>query len=869
MIRLRRYFLLTLLLLGSSLLSGAQPAMDKFFGQHCYDCHDKETKKGGLDLTTLKPDFTDSTSFTSWVKVHDRIENGEMPPPKKKKRPSIEETAQISGWLDKELSAADTQRHAAEGRAVMRRITRVEYENALRDLLAMPDLHVLDLLPADGQRGGYDKLGEALDLSHVQLAKYLEAAAYALNAATATRPTAPPVIKTRIYPASQPNMCKAVGTGNAVLLKNFSADPLWPVPGKLMGQDYIKSFSEAEKAGVPASRSAAGFFHPNVVYLQTAYGFSPVYAGRYRLRLSLWSFLWNAGVVEPSPKTEVAMLYLSSGRTLGYFDAPSLKPLVSESTPWLEKGDAMYFNCASLLLHEQQVRMLPNGAAGYVGPGIATDWLEVEGPIFDQWPPESHHRLFGNLPVKPFDATSGARAPQRPPITQNAHDWPKPSDLPASEASLPLCTVASARPLEDATPLLRSFLGRAFRRSVSDDDVQRYVRLVQSRLEAKDCFEDAMCYAYKAALTSTSFLFRVESPGKLDDTALASRLSFWLWNSTPDDELLALARDGKLHLPEVMRSQVERLLKDARSERFINDFLDQWLKLRDIDSTDPDNQLYPEFNIYLRDSMLAETRAFFRELVTKDLSTTNVVASDFAMMNERLADLYGFEGVTGSKIHATLRPPDCERGGLITQASVLKVSANGTNTSPVIRGLWFNERILGNPVPPPPAGIPAIDPDTHGVTTVREQLEKHRADPSCASCHSKMDPAGFALENFDVIGRWRTRYRSRGAGEPTKVVFPGGWKPTYKLGPAVDSAGKLPDGRAFNDIMGLRKHLLADPDQIARNLAQQLLTYASGAELTYADRREIAQLVAESKQHQHGVRSLIHIIAQSDLFQRK
>ncbi|MEI6537345.1 MAG: DUF1592 domain-containing protein, partial [Verrucomicrobiaceae bacterium] len=548
---------------------------------------------------------------------------------------------------------------------------------------------------------------------------------------------------------------------------------------------------------------------------------------------------------------------------------PSLKPLVSEFTPWMEKNEEVYFNCASLHLHEQQVRMLPGGAAGYVGPGIATDWLEVEGPLNDQWPPESHQRLFGDLPIKPFDAASGVNAPKRPPVTMNNRAWPKAADLPPSEAAPPLCTVASTRPLEDATRLLKSFLNRAFRRPVPVDEVQRYAGLVKSRLDARDCFEDAMAYAYKAALTSTNFLFRSESPGKLDDIALASRLSFWLWNSVPDDELLALATAGRLHQPEVMRSQVERLLNSDKAERFINDFLDQWLKLRDIDSTDPDGELYPEFHAYLKDSMLAESRAFFRELLTKDLSVTNIVASNFAMMNERLADHYGFEGVTGSKIHATLLPPDCERGGFITQASVLKVSANGTNTSPVIRGIWFNERILGQTVPPPPPGIPAIDPDTHGATTVREQLEKHRADPSCASCHSKMDPAGFALESFDVIGRFRTRYRSRGAGDPTSVVFPGGWKPFYKLGPVVDSAGKLPDGRAFNDIIDLRKHLLADPDQIARNLTQQLLTYATGAELTYADRREITQLVAESKLRKHGVRSLIHIIAESAIFQRK
>ena len=270
-----------------------------------------------------------------------------------------------------------------------------------------------------------------------------------------------------------------------------------------------------------------------------------------------------------------------------------------------------------------------------------------------------------------------------------------------------------------------------------------------------------------------------------------------------------------------------------------------------------------------RNRMLAESRAFMRELVTQDLSVTNIVASDFLMMNDRLAEHYRFVGPAGSRIVRVVIPQDCERGGFITQASVLKVTANGTTTSPVIRGIWFNERILGQPVPQPPPGTPAIDPDTHGTTTIREQLEKHRADPACAACHAKLDPAGFAMEGFDVIGGFRHNYRSLGEGTSTTKVFPGGWKPVYKLALPVDSAGQLPDGRAFKDIIDLRKHLLADPDQIARNLTHHLLTYATGAELGYSDRRDVAQIVADSRKHNHGIRNLIHVIAQSELFQRK
>jgi hypothetical protein len=574
--------------------------------------------------------------------------------------------------------------------------------------------------------------------------------------------------------------------------------------------------------------------------------------------------------VKPSPKTEVAMLHVGSN-ILGYFDAPSLSPLVTEITPWLENGEPVMFNSASLFLHEGiQVRQHPGGAAEYVGPGISTDWLEVEGPLFDEWPPESHKRLFADLPIKNFDKASGTTAPIRTKLRQPvSRSWPDLSDLPPEELTQPIYSVTSDNPKADAGRLLGAFLPRAFRRPVTEAEVQQYVALVTSRLEDKESFEFAMRYAYKAALTSANFLFRLEQPGKLDDKALAVRLAGWLWNSLPDDPLLSLALQGKLHEPSVLNSEVERMLKDPKSERFIADFLDQWLKLKDINSTDPDGELYPEFHVYLKDSMVAESRAFLRELIDQDLNVTNIVASDFLMMNERLAEHYFFVGPKGSKIQRVPIGTDTERGGFLTQGSVMKVTANGTVTSPVIRGIWVNDRILGVPVPPPPPGVPAIDPDTHGATTIREQLEKHRADPVCAACHARIDPTGFALEGFDVIGRWREAYRSRGAGQPTSMVYPDGWRPKYKIGPAVDCKGALPDGKSFNDIKELRKILLADPDQIARNFTQHLLTYATGASMSYVDRKGVEKIVAESKKQGHGIRKLIHAIAQSDVFQQK
>ncbi|MFN0075577.1 MAG: DUF1592 domain-containing protein [Prosthecobacter sp.] len=852
------FALLALLLAPLAALHAADKAA--FFEQHCYDCHDADEKKGDLDLTSLALKLDDRANFETWVKVHDAIANGEMPP-KKKARPPAAETKALLADLDTKLIAADEARVARDGRAVLRRLTRVEYENALRDLLALPELHVQELLPADGSRHGFDKVGEALDLSHVQIAKYLEAADRALDAAIATRDTPPPVVKRRLYPTDSFKWHANLKLGSAVLLKDGQPDPLWPVatvkhePGDdIKTPDFFKL------------KQSVALLTPNLEGWLKSMTFAPMFAGKYRLRLSTWSAHWNAGKLEPAPVPQTVRLYVHP-RTLGYFEAPSLTPKVHELTPWLEMGDEVIFDPVSFFWTGLQIHQHKGGGGLHVGLAIVCDWLEVEGPLYEQWPPESHRRVFGDLPLKPFDAASGLTPPTHPqPVQKVGYGWPKPWEIPPGDSKpQPLVTVASAAPLDDAKRLLASFLPRAFRRDVSDAEVMKYVGLVQQRLEKKACFELAMRHAYKAALTSTHLLFRKETPGQLDDLALATRLAFWLWNSPPDDALL----HSKLHDPQIMRAQVERLLTDTRSERFTTDFLDQWLKLRDIDATDPDRALYPEFHLYLKESMLAESRAFFRELIAKDLPASSILASDFAMLNQRLAEHYGISGVTGPDIRRVPLPPGSHRGGFLTQGAVLKVTANGTVSSPVVRGVFVTERFLGQPVPPPPPGVSAIDPDTRGATTIREQLDKHRADASCAGCHRKMDPPGFALESYDVIGGWRAQYRSLEKGTPVALKFPDGTGVRYKAGPAVDASGETAQGEPFADLASFQELALAKPELITRAFVTQMLTYATGAEPSYSDRNEIERILSETKAGKFGLRSLIHTMAESPLFQNK
>jgi hypothetical protein len=360
-------------------------------------------------------------------------------------------------------------------------------------------------------------------------------------------------------------------------------------------------------------------------------------------------------------------------------------------------------------------------------------------------------------------------------------------------------------------------------------------------------------------------LFQPADSTDASDFTLASRLSFWLWNGPPDSELLAKARDGSLHRPDVLRAQVDRLLDDARSDRFIEDFTNQWLELNRLDETTPDPQLYPEYRFLLHESMAAETRSFVRELIRNDLPVRALLKPNFAMLTQRLAEHYRIDGVHGVEIRKVHLHEGSVRGGLLGQAAIHKLTANGTTTTPVKRGVWVMDRLLNDPAPPPPPGISAIDPDTRGATTIREQLDRHRADASCAACHAKIDPPGFALEAFDPIGGFRDRYRSNGRGDEPPEKGKTDWRIGYKLGPMVDASGEMLDGTRFSGLSELNSLLVADEERLARAFVAHLSRYATGTDVSYADRTEIRRIVDSSKHRGYGIRTMIHALASSSL----
>ncbi len=410
---------------------------------------------------------------------------------------------------------------------------------------------------------------------------------------------------------------------------------------------------------------------------------------------------------------------------------------------------------------------------------------------------------------------------------------------------------------------------KAFRRDVSAEELEPYLELLKLRLTAKDCFEDAMRRVYVAVLTSPEFLFLPADSDNVSMFTFASRLSYWLWNGPPDDELVAKARDGTLERPEVVKSQVERLLADPKSDRFIEDFTNQWLELSRLDETTPDPQLYPEYRFLLHEAMAAETRSFVRELIQNDLPVRAMIQPNFAMLTQRLAEHYNIEGVQGVEVRKVPLDKNSLRGGLLGQAAIHKLTANGTTTTPVKRGVWVMDRLLNDPAPPPPPGISAIDPDTRGATTIREQLDRHRANASCAACHAKIDPPGFALEAFDPIGGLRERYRSNGKGDQPPEKGKTAWHVHYKLGPKVDASGQLGDGRKFRGPMEFAALLAADEERLARAFVAHLSRYATGTDVSYADRAEIQRIVETSKASAYGIRSMIHALAQSELLNGK
>jgi hypothetical protein len=776
---------------------------------HCYDCHGDGAKKGGLAIDELSGKLDDPAVFAKWERIYDRALKDEMPPKKIKDRPTREELS----LFYKNLGQALATQHAQEKGTVLRRLNRREYENAMNDLFGT-DLKLEEMLPEDGRSHEFDVVGEALGVSMTHLQRYLDAAGLVFDAAIAKTTEAP-----------KPKLIECTYRESEVKRE--------------MGKT-LKRLEDGALVRFSASGLSGGHLRE---------GNTPK-PGMYRVRVTGYAHQSD----KPVAVSISGVSYAAGSETpqIGFASFPSGKPTTVEMDSWLEGRYMLRINPYGLFDTEHYKRTKGGKSIDDAkGPGFAFLSATMEGPLVKEFPSRGHKLIFGDLDRREIEP-------------RNPNDKKKSSYKAKFE-------IRSENESGDVAKVIKRLATHAFRRPVTDGDVTPYLALFKKERNEEESFEGSLRTVFTALFSSPHFLYLHEKPGDLDDVALANRLSLFLSRTMPEMELLTLAYQGKLSKDAgALLKETERLLKHERFDRFLTDFTESWLDLRDMDFTEPDKKLFPEFDRPLQLFMVEETEAFLRELIDSNLPANNLVKSDFAMLNERLAKHYDVPGVTGIEIRKVKLPVGTPRGGFLSQGSVLKVTANGTNTSPVLRGSWVMERILGKTPTPPPPGILGVEPDIRGTETLRDLLAKHRSMESCRGCHAKFDPLGFALESFNPIGGYRENYRSFGNSKHPKIDrIAQGRLVQYRKGPMVDASGKFEDGVEFAGFTAFQSHLARRPEDLTRALAKKLLTFATGRELGFSDRAEIERIVKESARTDYRVRDLIHLVVASRIFQSK
>ena len=705
-------------------------------------------------------------------------------------------------------------------------------------------------MPEDDLADGFSNNTAALSISPVHIQQYMAAVDLALQDATAGQ--ARPETKTHSFSYTHELEKPFHGHAHNQLQCNLRGEDLhFFLPTHIEVPAYLRQFEKLTR--------------------QTP--------GRYKIKIT-------AEARDTTDGEDLAYsVWVAAGgkrrELIGYFNAQFNKPTSIELTRYFQSNetiiiapyrmdkvrtDAGY----SVYLPDKKEKIPegwhhinnPNPPIASVGPAIVIKPVEISGPLLESWPPEGHRLLYGGAELVPVaEVAKTARVTEA--IRRNQ---------------------LTVQPTGDdaAKAQLSTFMSRAFRRPVRSDEVDRYYALVRTRLDQGVCFEVSMNAAHRAVLCSPHFLLLVEDELQLNDFELASRLSYFLWRTSPDAALRDLAEKGKLSKPGALRRETERLISSPRFEAFIDDFLNHWLNLREIEATTPDRDLYPEYFVsyhdgtqdgLLHESIVGESRAFVRDLVARDLGIEQLVKSPHAFLNQRLAEYYELPPVKGTELRRVALPAKSVRGGLLTQASILKVTANGANTSPVRRGVWILERILGTPAPPPPPNAGSIEPDTRGATTIREQLAKHKANKNCAGCHQKIDPPGFAMESFDPVGRYREFYRTTETGE--KLDDARTWYGAnyghvkYLKGADVDSSSVLPDDTAVAGIRAYKDILAEKREQIARNFVGKLVTYATGVHAEPGDALAIDSILKRAEATKFGLKTLILETVQSELFTHK
>ncbi|MFN0076804.1 MAG: DUF1592 domain-containing protein [Prosthecobacter sp.] len=788
----------------------AEP-FDAFLEKHCIRCHGPEKQKGDVRIDQLSRDFKLGADTHHWAEMMEQVNSGEMPP-KKEKKPTQEEIATFVTSLDSRIKEGRAARMAARPAVAHYRLSRKEYQNTVYDLLGVRyDPAKPGELNEDTLWHGFERIGSELSLSPSHVDRYYRAAELVLDRAFPT--TAGEARKVRKTAAE---MRYGGGKTQQVALDRFGIKrPLRQLlfPGHLQ------------------TALSSGWFGKT----------GPEHSGLYKVRI-------QASGIRPIGGQAA---HLSIGKRTGEetvdglieFDltAPEDKPQVYEFEVFLEMPAALDFcvvatdvvdrrqgaafrgalgGGAYLFTHSSETLLLnPNAPQMFDDKGnglfstVLLDWIEWEGPLVSE---AEKSRRVGLVP--PDDATP-----------------------------------------EVVAEHLQRFADRAWRRSVKKEELEQYLQSYRTEREAGEKMADAYRVALQGVMTSRHFIYLVEGDPvareRLTDSEIASRLSYFLWSSMPDDGLSTAAKSGLLN-GDGLKKEVDRMLADSKTSRFIDDFARQWLQLHRVGMFPPDKKLYPTYDAWLEESMRSEVIEYFRELFAKNLSLDGFIDSNWTMANARLCDFYGLPEPKASGFQRVSLKPEDRRGGLLTMGAVLGLTSDGTRHRPVHRGVWLSEVVLGKTPPPPPANVPAIEPPTpqSPKATLRQKIEAHRNDANCAACHAKIDPLGLAWDNYDAVGQWRTHEKvPAGVGSD----------------PVIDPSGLMPDGRAFKDATEFKRLLLEDRDKVARAFIEHLCTYALRRALAFDDQDDLKAIQAEAKKSDYRIKDIVRAVTLSDLIRKR
>ena len=777
---------------------GGTDAVETFLQIHCVRCHGEKKQKGDFRIDSLSRDFSDEQAAEHWFEAITRMGAGEMPP-EDEPQPKPEDAGLVLEWLNKKLKEGEAARMARRAPVTHYRLSRDEYTHTIYDLLGVHyDTRAPGAFSQDPSWHGFERLGSELSLSPSHVEKYLKAATEIVDLAFPD---------TKPFQLKQRRDALAIDWHNAEKRKALDAIGITEKIRTLLWPGHDLSYLRPDGG----YRQAAGLYRAR---LQVS-GLTP--EGGRPPHLTLFSkeldrMIFEADVLAPEDKPIILEFetFLPAGR----YDITisNAVPGPSNSGRAGRPGGFVFTTLADPKSRAPWQRKMTDDEGKPLYPFLIFDWIDWEGPIV------------------------------------------KPEDLRKREGFYP----ADEKSSEATRAALTHFAERAWRRPVTADEVARYLKVIAAEQAAGSSFRVAYKTALLGILTSKNFPYLAEgSPEqnrpRLTDVELASRLSYFLWSSLPDEALAATAREGRLHEPEVLRAQATRIMSDPKIARFTDSFPRQWLQLKKVGMFPPDEKLYPDYDVWLEASMVLETTRFFDEVFRANLPLREFLDSKWTMLNPRLALHYNIPAPATADFQKVALRPEDKRGGILTQAAILSLTSDGTRHRPVHRGVWITEAIFGKSPPPPPPNVAAIEPNpaTEPKATIRMKLDAHKKDPNCAACHAKIDPLGLAFDNYDAIGRWRT----------TEAV------PTGKgADPPVNAAGRLPDGRTFQDAAEFKKLLVAKPEPFVHAFTEMLATYAMRRAVTIDDAAQIQAILQKSKGGDYALDDLMMNFILSDLF---